>query len=548
MKYIIDICFVYVIPILAYFFAAWFNTRYFIHMFQLNSYKPKVQTKWVLKNSKKFLYLHLGIVVAEIILWTAVFVTDNVVLTVVALCVSPVLLIVSGLANLPKKSYKTPLKYTNRVVRMCITTMVIFLIPAVLAAVINRAYSISLYGLVAKTFLSVLIVDLIMPVMVALTPWIVLLANLINRPLELAVNRHYINDAKRILKECPDLTVVGITGSFGKTSVKYFLDTLLSVKYNVLKTPGNFNTPLGVVRTIRDSLRATHQIFLCEMGAKNVGDIKEICDIVHPKHGIITSVGQMHLESFKTIENVRKTKFELADALPDSGLLFLNFDNDIIKNAGHPHAAVAYGIDDRSGYYITDLKITEKGSEFTVHAPNGQSCTYRTQLIGRHNVVNICGAIAVANSLGISLEELKPAVRRLESVPHRLQLINKGEYTIIDDAYNSNPSGTKAALEALSMTEGMKILVTPGMIELGEMEYALNKEFGKNAAEVCDFAVLVGEKQTKAIYDGLTEAGYPSEKIYVAHDLNDAMQKVYALTSHGKRKIILLENDLPDNY
>ena len=138
------------------------------------------------------------------------------------------------------------------------------------------------------------------------------------------MNRWYINDAKKIIKNCPDLLVIGITGSFGKTSVKYFLDELLSVKYNVLKTPGNFNTTLGVVKTIRSSLRATHDIFLCEMGAKNIGDIKEICDIVHPKMGIITSVGEMHLESFKSIENVRKTKFELADSLPENGKIFLN--------------------------------------------------------------------------------------------------------------------------------------------------------------------------------------------------------------------------------
>ncbi len=139
-------------------------------------------------------------------------------------------------------------------------------------------------------------------------------------------------------------------------------------------------------------------------------------------------------------------------------------------------------------------------------------------------------------------------MRKLESVPHRLELIDKGDYTVIDDAYNSNPSGTKAALEALSMCNGMKILVTPGMIELGSMEYELNKEFGKNAAEVCDYVALVGKEQTQAIFDGLRESGYPEDKIYVAQSLNDAMQRVYGLTSEGKRKIILLENDLPDNY
>lgn len=517
------------IALITYFAAAALAGRHYIHMFQLNSYKPKVQAKWVLNNISAYLVFLWCATTAEAII-SIVLKEKAAVLLAFAY---PVTMAIAALTVLPKKHYKTPLKCTMRVKRLIVTMAAIYLLP-IIPLFISESYIVSAMA--------------VMMLFLFLIPWFMLIANALNRPLELLINRWYIGDAKKILKSCPNLTVIGITGSFGKTSVKYFLDTLLSVKYNVLKTPGNFNTPLGVVRTIRDSLRATHEIFLCEMGAKNVGDIKEICDIVRPKHGIITSVGPMHLESFKTIENVRKTKFELADALPEGGMLFLNYDSEEVLLANHRHTHVAYGIDDRSGYYVTDLSISERGSQFTVHAPGGDSCTYRTELIGRHNVVNICGAIAVANSLGISLEELKPAVRRLESVPHRLQLINKGGMTIIDDAYNSNPSGTKAALEALSMAQGMKIMVTPGMIELGDKEYELNREFGRNAAKVCDYIALVGEKQTRAIYDGLKEAGFSEEKIFIARDLKCAMDNVYSLSNDDKRKIILLENDLPDNY
>lgn len=515
--------------IAAYSAAAVLAGRHYIHMFQLNSYKPKVQAKWVFDNMSAYLYIMW---IASAVCSIVDIIFDEKVGTLLSV-VYPIIMAAAALTVLPKKHYKTPLKCTMRVKRLILTMAIIYIIPIVLIFINDGL-------LLASMALMMLFLFLI--------PWLMLLANLINRPLELLINRWYINDAKKILKSCPDLTVIGITGSFGKTSVKYFLDTLLSVKYNVLKTPGNFNTPLGVVRTIRDSLRATHEIFLCEMGAKNVGDIKEICDIVHPKHGIITSVGPMHLESFKSIDNVRKTKFELADALPENGMLFLNCDSEEVRKGSGKYAHIAYGIDDKSGYYVTDISISERGSEFTVNAPGGNSCTYRTDLIGRHNVINICGAIAVANSLGISLEELRPAVRRLESVPHRLQLINKGGVTVIDDAYNSNPSGTKAALETLSMAQGMKIMVTPGMIELGDKEYELNREFGKNAASVCDYVALVGEKQTKAIHDGLREAGYSEEKLFIAKDLKEAMDKVYSLSSGDKRKIILLENDLPDNY
>lgn len=514
-----------------YLVAAWFALRHYIHMFQLNSYKPKVQVQWIKKNSSLWfnicmLWIGVFLLIYSLsspalgtlgyVLWVATWVTHLAAMTI---------------PNLPKKSYKIPLKYTLRIKRLFSTLCIIYLLPIIALFVTKREF----------TCMAVYLI------MICLAPWLVLLANYINRPLELAINRWYINDAKRILSECPNLTVVGITGSFGKTSVKYFLDELLSVRFNVLKTPGNFNTPLGVVKTIRGELRATHDIFLCEMGAKNVGDIKEICDIVHPKHGIITSVGPMHLESFGSIENVKKTKFELADALPDGGILCLNMDDGNVRECSHGRVFVGYGVDSREGYYCENLTTSSAGSEFDVVAPSGESCHYKTKLIGRHNAINICGAIAMANSLGIELADLKPAVRRLESVPHRLELKKNGDITIIDDAYNSNPSGAKAALETLSMMDGYKILCTPGMIELGDKEYELNREFGKQAA-ICDFVALVGKNQTAAIYDGLTTAGCPEEKIYIADGLNDAMRKIYSLTTDGKKKIILLENDLPDNY
>ena len=148
--------------------------------------------------------------------------------------------------------------------------------------------------------------------------------------------------------------------------------------------------------------------------------------------------------------------------------------------------------------------------------------------------------------LGISLGELKLPVRRLKSVNHRLELIKKGSINIIDDAYNSNPSGARSALNTLSMFDGLKILVTPGMVELGEKEYEYNKEFGKQAAACCDYIVLVGKKRALPLADGVREQGFDEEKLYIAESLNDAMSYVYAIRAE-KEKYVLLENDLPDN-
>ncbi len=491
----------------------------FMHFFQLNSYSPSAQMRWMDKNIGKWLIHPIIFVIAVL----------GFAFKPISL-LTPLSLFWGAYLARPKKA-KKPLVYTKRVQRMFLTEAIICALAITLAAVLS--------GIRAVIFVSL--------VLYLLAPLTVIAANFINKPVERAVNKHFINDAKKILKACDDLTVIGVTGSYGKTSVKYYLNTLLKAKYNVLMTPESYNTPMGVVMTIRGKLKATHEIFICEMGAKKVGEIKEICDIVHPKHGIITSIGPQHLETFKTLDNVKSTKFELCDALPPDGLLFLNGDDENVMSYNKKPDAITYSMS--SGDYTAfDISVSEKGTAFSVKAPSGDIGTFTTRLIGRHNVLNITGAIAVSHTLGISMTELKPQVRRLDCVPHRLQLIDKGNALVIDDAYNSNPSGTKAALDTLALITGFKILVTPGMVELGTKQDECNYIFGKNAAEVCDFVILVGKRQTESIKRGLDDAAYPADKIFIADNIGEALTKAYGLNSHEQKKIILLENDLPDNY
>ena len=306
-------------------------------------------------------------------------------------------------------------------------------------------------------------------------------------------------------------------------------------------TPLNYNTTLGVVRTVRENLRPTHEIFVCEMGARNVGDIKEICDLVHPQMGIITAIGPQHLESFKSVANVVKTKFELADALPPEGIFFGNMDSPEIRNRKVSVPTVGYGLT-RGDYVAQDLRCDERGVRFTV-----RGVEFETRLLGKHNVQNLTGAIAVANTLGIPLEKLRAPVRRLEAVEHRLQLRGSGDRLVIDDAYNSNPAGASAALETLGMFEGLKILVTPGMVELGSKQSELNTEFGRQAAARCDRAILVGKRQAPPIRAGLLEAGFPREHVFVTDTVEEAIALADSFPAEGRR-VILLENDLPDNY
>lgn len=498
-----------------------------MHMFQLNGYRFSTHVGWIRKN--------LGRYAVEYIVFALSFtglISHN---ALMGFSAAALLVAVGAIAvenrNRPQKK---PLVYTPRVKRMFVTTCIL----------IFAAFGGAVFALTTERKN---IAFMVLGLIVALAPLSIVLANAINKPVEMAVNRHYLNDAKRMLKLSPELETIGITGSYGKTSVKFYLYTILRAWTDTLVTPSSFNTPMGIVITIRKSLKAVHKIFLCEMGAKWVGDIKELCDIVHPKHGIITALGEQHLESFGSKENIIKTKYELADALPEDGRLYVNFDNETIRKNLPKRPFITYGTTPDCDYYAFDEKVTAKGTSFKVKAPDGEVYPFDTKLLGHHNVINITGAIAAANGFGMPLSEMKRYVRRIDAVPHRMQIVNRGEVTIIDDAFNSNPAGCRAALSTLSQMEGERILVTPGMVELGKEEYQLNREFGEFAAACCDKIVLIGKKQTEAIREGIVSKDYPAENLLCFEEFTEAMKHLYAMKT-DKKKIILLENDLPDNY
>jgi len=504
------------------------GARYTLHMFQQSSYQYRSYWRYMKTHPVMTLLPLTGV-----ILLVCCFASGKTLAAAAALLAFMWLYLLLLAVLYWPRAAKKKLVITARVKRLIATTAVLYLLVCLAAYLIA---GISWWPLFALAVLGAMA-----------SPYMVLLANLVNRPLEKGINQYYLRDARRLLKACPNLKIIGITGSYGKTSVKYYLHTLLGAEFDVLMTPESFNTPMGVVKTIRGSLRATHEIFLCEMGARHVGDIKEICDIVDPQIGVITSLGYQHLETFKTLDHIVSTKKELFDALPAGGPRFVNGDNEYVKQYGVDRGAVTYGLEEGNAYRAVDLEYSEKGTRFTVQAPDGSREEFTTRLLGEHNVINITGAIAVSHELGIPLDKLKIPVRRLEGAPHRLQPIVKGNTIIIDDAYNSNPNGAHMALKTLGMFQGVRVLVTPGMVELGEQEDHYNYELGREAARHCDYIVLVGHRQTESIQRGVTDAGFDREHFYVAENLRDAMKYVYGIVTNRKL-IVLLENDLPDNY
>lgn len=512
--------------------------RYNLHMFQLNGYKNNEQRSWIRKNLRKQLMLIFpGLAGVFLMLFPVDWL-------MIVLCIYW-LIVIKYYSYLRKSNVKKKLVFTKRVQRLIVTDLVINLI-----VIIPVIY-----------FLGYLYLPAVLGLLIPLQAVLLLLVNVINRPIEKAVNRYFINDAKKKLKQASGLTVIGVTGSYGKTSVKFYLQALLQGHFNVLVTPESYNTPMGVVKTIRESLQPTHELFVCEMGARYVGDIKEICEIVHPVHGVITSIGPQHLETFGGMEHIVDTKFELADALPEGGLLFLNGDNEwIVKKSskeGKQKEQTAVMGDRKiifyrnqssgEGYRAGNLQLSQLGTEFDVTAPDGETETFQTRLVGEHNVINIIGAIAVAHTLGIPLKELKVPVRRLQPIPHRMQMLEQGNVTIVDDAYNSNPVGSKAAVETLAMFDGIRILITPGMVELGKEEDSYNYKFGTYAAKCCDYILLVGREHVRPIQEGAVENGFDEKKCLVYDGLKDALAFAYSIKGDG-HKYILLENDLPDNY
>jgi UDP-N-acetylmuramoyl-tripeptide--D-alanyl-D-alanine ligase len=508
-----------------------------MHIFQLNGYSAKPQINWLEHNIPE-VSARIAAILVPAIFYGLYHFKGSLILAVLTE-ITGIAAIVYSVANfivLWKKAKKN-IVVTARVIRMCVAAAIFYQIAS------------EIYCAVTYTAWDRYIELIFMGVFTAFTiPFSSITANFINTPFEKHIGKRYIKQAKKIINSLPNLTTIGITGSYGKTSTKFFLNAILSVKYNVLMTPESYNTTMGVVKTVRERLSAVQEVFLCEMGAKKCGEIKEICDIVKPKHSMITSIGEQHLESFKTVENIVKTKFEIADCITD-GTVFLNYDNPYIRKQECNKNKVTYGFAADTDCSCKINSVTENGTSFTV-TYKGEVQDFETRLIGANNVQNIAGAIAVAGFLGMKLSEMVLPVKRLEAVPHRMQLTGGGNRIIIDDAFNSNPAGAKAALETLDLigkADDLKIVITPGMVELGDKETELNKELGKNAAEKCDYALLVGEKRTVPIKSGLLEAGFNADKVKTFRSLQEALEFADSLTVKGK-KIILLENDLPDNY
>ena len=442
----------------------------------------------------------------------------------------------------PIKNPKKPLKYTARIKRLLVTNIILyFLFLAVITV-----YIVLNYGYAEVSWMSGI---LLIGVFYYMNFSVFKLSYKINEPIENRIKKHYYNMAKSKMNQNTNITVVGITGSYGKTSTKFFLSQLLENNMNLLKTPASFNTPMGISKVINNNLKGDEDVFVVEMGARQKGDIEELCVLTPPKYGIITSIGAAHLQTFGNIKTVMETKYELIESLPSDGIAIFNIDNKYSKELydNTKIMKMGYSILGNADVYATEIEVFEKGSKFMLHIKDKGSVKCDTKVLGKHNILNILAGVCVAAHMDLSLEKIKESINLIEPVEHRLQLIDPGTNAlVIDDAFNSNPDGAKAALEVLNGYKNRKkIIVTPGMIELGEFEYDENYKFGLEMSKACDIIILIGEKRTKPIQKGVKENGFDDSNLFVVNSLDEATKILMKFANENR--IILFENDLPDS-
>ena len=520
----------------------WRRLRYFLHVFQLEGYKPNQFMSWLRAHPRHVFRLSHGLALVVLALAAAGFFVAGWPRTT-ATVVLPLWAVTFASSRLYRSDQeKKPLAYTNRLKRLLGVAALLAVLPVVIGALVGLGWE----GPAGfwPFLVGFLVADFGAPL------W-VLLAAFALEPLEAYFRRGFKRQARRHLRQRPDLQVIGITGSYGKTSTKFIIQEILKQRFHVLATPGSYNTPMGLCLVVNQKLRPEHQVLVLEYGMRYRGDIQELCALARPGLAVVTSVGPAHLETMGTLDNIAREKGDLVEYMKPGGPVVLNVDDERVAAMaerasgkiwrvsveGHPEADVV----------AQDINYGPEGARFTVRDETGAEAEFQTKLLGRHNVLNILLGVAVGREMGLRLRQIAHAVRRLEPVEHRLQLRQDGPVTIIDDAFNANPVGARNAVEILGQFgSGRRVVVTPGMIELGERQHAENRTFGEHIARNADLAVLIGAQQTAPIQEGLRAQNFPEDHTKIFNSLFDAQAFLKSYLRPGD--VVLYENDLPDQY
>lgn len=517
------------------------NFKNYLTMFQQNSYYSKNYWTWIKNNLYKILanyyIIYIGLILFSIFNMKIITIILGIIIIIIYLFI---LWFKLKLQNLKQR---IKIVYTPRIKRL-IATFILFFTLINLVTVFIQWHNLT-------QTLNILLLHLL--VFNILLPVIILFVNLINAPIENIIKRHYYLDAKKKIANFEG-EVIAISGSYGKTTTKNFIHTILSENEFVYQTPASFNSTMGLTIAIRRDLKNVHDIFLAELGAKKNKDLDDVMELTNPNIGVLSSIGPQHLETFKSLENVINTKFAIVEKMQKNGVCYLNIDNEYIANYKIKNKDVniiTYGVNSsNANYQVKNIEQTTKGSKFDIYYLNEKinKEKFETQVLGNLNLLNICVGVAIAHQKKQPIRKIMLGVKKIKAPEHRLQLKNNDKYIMIDDAYNSNPVGSKEALNVLGAFKGRRIVVTPGMIELGAKQKELNFKFGTYMNTNADYVILVGRKISQDIYEGLKTSNYNLNNVFIVDHINDAFSMLNNLCQADKENYVLFENDLPDVY
>lgn len=525
-----------------------YRIKYFAQVFQQVGYKNNEFWLWMRSNwDDKVLPTELG--VYNLVIFGSILLNDWFSLNLTDTSLALILLTIglfwlSSVKRYKAEKVKKPLVFTDRVKRFFVPYLILSIsFPAFLSYLAFPVTTISLLPFDSQLLTFGLVFGLI------LIPFWILLAGLITKPIEKFIQEGFKKQARKKLASMPHLKIVAITGSYGKTSVKFMIRDLLKERFSVCSTPGSFNTPMGICKVINNDLQAHHQILILEMGARYAGNIQELCDIAQPHISVVTNVGLAHLETFGSQDVIAREKGTIVDNLRSGGVAVLNSDDLRVNKMGANRADISKILVGLESAQITGRNITynTEGTSFEITSEDNSE-SFSVGLLGTHNVQNLLLAVGVAHHFGIRLKTMAIGAKNIEPIEHRLELKKAGSIFIIDDAFNSNPVGAKNAVEILAQfNSGRRVIITPGMVELGDREWEENKIFGNHIGKAnLDLILLVGEERAKPIFEGIKEIDGQEEKVQIVKTLFEANEVMRAFVQSGD--IVLYENDLPDVY
>lgn len=536
-----------------------YRMRFFLHTFQQVGYKNNEFWQWMKEHwEEKVLPPSLSLLMILLFIlviggnWLLEYITYTS-LTLIVFILA--LFWFSSVQNYKTEKVKKPLVFTPRVYRLSVPFVILAsLFPLYCTYLAFTGFMPFTGDAVPAYFAGVLNFDLTILIAgwafgAVFIPFFILISGLFTRPVETYIQNGFKKQARKKLASMPDLKVIAITGSYGKTSTKFMIRDLLKERFNVCSTPGSYNTPMGICKVINNDLQANHQILILEMGARYEGNIQELCDIAKPDISVVTNVGVAHLETFGSQEVIAKEKGTLVDRLESGDVAVLNADDPRVSKMGRDRSEIERILVGLNTGSITasDISYNTSGMSFKVSLED-QTETFQTKLLGAHNAQNLLLAIGVAHHFGLRLKTMAIAARKIEPIEHRLELKQNGELTIIDDAFNSNPVGAKNAVEILGQFDsGKRIIITPGMVELGDIEEEENYKFGQAIGNAnLDLVILVGEERVKPIQEGIRSVDSASLNVRVVNSLFEANDLIKKVAQSGD--VILYENDLPDVY